>query len=189
MVSEKKARKKSKARKDVELKCVTAPEFAVFVGLTKQAVYKAIKEKRLENSVKELSDGSVVIEVMSGILEWFHKTKQDRTLNAKSFKSLKTISELPSEAESDQVIAFFRARQSEREDMESERKLVPVEEAKLELANVTSILKDRLLNLGAECSHEANPDNPDLARKVIDSKMNATLRNLSFEQLRSLGAE
>lgn len=163
-------------------KLMSIYEFSEFLELSKSALYKAIEEGRICDSIVE-ENGVKKIEVISGILEWYKNTRATKS-NPRNIRAFKSAENIPDVNESEQYIKYFQAKSYERKDLEEEKKIVPLEEAYTGVLGVFKLVREQLLTIGFKVSGEITKDQSksEIAR-LITGEIESVLEKMSAEQI------
>ena len=157
-------------------------EFAEFLEVSKSALYKAIEEGRICDSLVE-ENGAKKIDVISGILEWYKNTRATKS-NPRKIRAFKSLENIPDINESEQYIKYFQAKSFERKDMEEEKKIVPLEEAYTGVLGVFKLVKEQLLTVGFKVSGEITKEQSksEIAR-LITGEIESVLEKMTTDQI------
>lgn len=161
-------------------KYINLKGFAEILGVSKMAVSKQFG-KRLKKSVAVIN-GKKMIHVYLGVLEWDANSDHNRS-RSDAFKSLGQLKDLPPISESNQVKAYFEARDSKRTDELKEGQAVPLSVAAKKMQRVGKTLRDRLLSVGNAVASEFSPEDADRIRNIVNSEIESALREFCLNRM------
>ena len=121
-------------------------ELADLIGVARSTISKAVATGRIKTSIlTEYNPPKVIL--ADAIIEWYAKTQKSKS-RADFFSLGRPLTSLPSVRESEQVKAFFDAKEANRKDDEKEKQLVRLDEASKDIAECIKLTKDRLHSSG-----------------------------------------
>ena len=160
-------------------------EAAAQLGVTVQAVYGAIKEKRL--TAMEDANGKIVINSDTMRDEWnsksaFRRMRSTPPTNQKVKKTKKrnskTDESIPDYEESKARTEHLKAELLELERQEKEKSLVPVEEVNTMWQTIITNTRNKMLGVAAKAQQRL-PDLDNSAISCIDDIVREALEELS----------
>lgn len=164
------------------------------MNVTKQAVSKAIKEKRV-SQVLDPKSGKLMLNAEMAAAQW-KKNSEVRVENSKIHNLGVVISpdgeETEGEGENSLIAAKTRSENLKAELLEIELKekqgeLISAEKVKKEAFKIARITRDGLLNIASQISNELAVENdPFIISQKINSSINKSLRDLE-EYILNLG--
>ena len=159
----------------------TLLELSELLGVSPAAITKAVKNGRIsEHSLIQKKPPKVVL--AEAILEWFANTEQSKS-RADFFNLGKPLSSIPTRQQSEQVKAYFEAKEATRQDSKKEGDYLPTEETSEKMRRMAKTLSDRLLNAGDAAACELAPDNPGPVKKVINREIKSCMREFCLKRL------
>ena len=172
---------------------ISRAEAARQMGVSVQAVYKAIREGRL--TAIEDNDGKTVINGDTLVEEWNKKTefrrvrtslsenKNDKKLVVMpSVRKSKTKEAIPDYEESKARTEHLKAELLELDRQAKEKVLVPAAEVELRWVEIVTIARTKLLGLPSKAKQRI-PDLDKGAMNLLDEIVRETLEDLAFENV------
>lgn len=159
----------------------TLLELSELLGVSAAAITKAVKNGRIsEHSLVQKKPPKVIL--AEAILEWFANTEQSKS-RADFFKMGKPLSSIPTRQQSEQVKAYFEAKEATRQDSKKEGDYLPTDDTVVKVQRVFKTLRDRLLSVGNAVASVIAPDDPTEVRILINKEIEDCLREFCTKRM------
>ncbi|MDQ3230556.1 MAG: hypothetical protein M3Q07_01955 [Pseudobdellovibrionaceae bacterium] len=125
-------------------KTATGPELAEILGVSHQAIYKAVKTGRLSKCVSGTARSDRTFEIYTAVLEWENGRDNSQVRDQKLTAHAPLGSTFPPVAESRQAYEYYQAINEQIEALKQAGKLVDLAVAQNEVFLSARIMRDRL---------------------------------------------
>ena len=167
-------------------KLVTKTEAAKLLGVSRGAVYKAIKENRL--TVVRAADGREMIDSMTMHTEWANKSQRRIDVGPRSLRPReervpsgrisRTVESIPEYEESRARTEHLKAELLELERKQKESLLVPAAEIEAKWVEIVTQARTKMLGIPTKAKQRI-PDLDTDAMGVLEDIVRETLEDLS----------
>ena len=155
-------------------------KLAEVLGVSKVAVHKAIKSKRLIKSVTKSSSNRYEIELKTAILEWFANaniSKDSKNQHQHPLTSAKNVMELE---ESRRIREHYLALNEEITYRREKGEYIATKVANKEVYDLARDTRERLFNIPEGLSHTlAVEKDPSKVRRILQEEIEKALTELS----------